>query len=179
MSNISDVEFPRWYALNVRYQSEYRIADILKQKIGIEVAVPSRPVWSGRAGKRISRMRPLLDTYVFIQANLARIELKRLYSVSGVVDFVRSHSTRKPASIPGEQIDALVLMAEAEIPVHEIEYRSKLKENDEVDVVGGPLVGSVGRFLRADSVSGRFVVLLDLFNRALVADVDARHVRRR
>lgn len=163
-----------WYALYVRFQSEYRIASNLRENLGIEALVPSRKLWRKRGGKMEVFTRPLIETYVFIRAGLDSYDFRKLYNVNGVIGIVKEAG--KPVRAPSEQIISLEKLGASDSPVHEIEYK-KFKPNDMVEVIDGPMRGAIGNFIKTDFRTGHFIVSLDLFNRVLVTDIEACNVR--
>lgn len=163
-----------WYAAYVRHQNEYKIAKLFRRMFGINVCVPSRKIWRKR-GKRVEVItRPLLKTYVFFQVELEDKKWTKIFMADGVIDVVRQMG--KPAVIPRGQIATLRRLGNSSLVVHEIEY-TKLKPHDMVEVVQGPMKGAQGYFIKSDETTGKFIVRLDLFQRALETEVDASFVR--
>jgi len=169
MSNHEPGFKSEWYALYVRHQNEYKICQALQDMLGIESLVPSRKVWKKSSGKVKVFKKPLLGAYVFIKANLRAVNWKLCYSVNGIIDFVRSCGA--PASIPDEQIESIQKLCDSGVVLHEMEH-TRIKDNDRVEVVGGPLKGAIGSFLKTNRKSGNFIVSLDLFERSLITEVD-------
>lgn len=163
-----------WYAVRVRPKNEFRVSELLRQKIGIKSRVPSQKVWKLKNGEKIVKTRPLLASYVFILSDLGKIDWKQFYSIGGILGFVKSG--KKPASIPETQLNDIEKFVLSESPVHEIDY-SKLNNGDRVEVVEGPLKGAVGNYLKLSEKTGKFVVRLDLFKRALVTELSEGFVR--
>lgn len=163
-----------WYAVSVRHQNEFKISEIFREKLGLETRVPSQKVWKKKNGKKIVYTRPLLSTYVFMLANLKAINWRLLFSPNGVFGIVRKGSV--PAPIPEEQIRCLEKLGESEKPVYECDL-SKLKQYDKVEVINGPLMGAVGNFIKINKKTGRFVVVLDLFKRALETELEIDFVK--
>jgi len=158
-----------WYAIHVLPQNEFSVSRLLTNKFSIFSRVPSRKVWKLKNGKRVERIRPLLSSYVFINCNIQEINWRLFYSIKGIFGFVKHAG--KPASIPEEQISTLEKLTECGNAVHEIDY-SKLKENERVEVVDGPLKGAVGNYLKISEKTGKFVVRLEMFKRALVTELE-------
>lgn len=163
-----------WYAVYVRHQNEHKISNLLKNKIGIESLAPSRKVWKKRGGRVQIFEKPILPTYVFIKTDLQALSSQRFYSIPGVVGFVKRCGV--PAPIAEDQVMSLKRLGLSERPVHEMEY-IKLKPNDRVLVIDGPLEGAIGLYLGSDSGSGRFVVSVDLFQRSVVTEIEAHQLK--
>lgn len=176
MSNTLSHSNSQWYALYVRYRSEFKIARALSERFGVVAEAPATQVWrkDGKGGKAGKLIRPLLDTYVFIKANLAGLARSRLLGIDGVIDLVRVNGA--PAAIPDEQIESLRKLGASRTPVHEMEFRS-LKPHSQVMVTRGPLAGAVGEFIRGNAGKGVFVVSLELFHRSLMTELDPSAVK--
>lgn len=173
---MSNLESPgcSWYALQVRHQNEFKLSRIFFEKFGIKTLVPAQRVWKRRFGRKIVHTRPLIASYVFMMANLDALNKRLLYSLSGVFGMVCQGGV--PAEIPYQQIQCLEKMSQSDKPVYEIEL-SKLKLNDRVEVIDGPLKGAVGNFIKIDNKTGQFVLSLDLFKRVLLTELEAEFVR--
>lgn len=174
MSNhVMDNQF-NWYALFVRSQNEMSISKLLIEKIGIEALVLKRKVWKRVGGKIKILEKPAFRSYVFVHLDISSTLLRNIFSISGVFDFVRFGGY--PAPIPGEQIKNVEILMSSGGLVHDIEHQ-KLKPNDRVEVIDGPLRGAIGSFIKSDLSSGNLIVNLDLFERSLSAQIDSQLVR--
>ncbi|MBI5815576.1 MAG: hypothetical protein HZB29_08190 [Nitrospinae bacterium] len=170
-----ELESPSWYAVYVRHQSEYKISSVIRDKLGIESLVPSLTLWKKRGNRESVITKPVFGSYVFIKTNLRAINLRLLYSINGIFDLVRQGGA--PAPIAEKEIESVNVMLASGAHLHEMEFSRRLKPYDRVEVTGGPLAGAVGYFMRTNIKSGRFVVSLDLFNRALVTELEADLVK--
>lgn len=159
-----------WYALRVRHQNEFSVSDFFRKRFDIRANVPAREVWKRKNGLKVAVTKPLLSSYVFVEAKLEAIESRIMFSHKGVLGFVRNNGS--PAIVPDEQVANLEILVRSEVPVYELPY-SSLKEGERVRVVHGPLAGALGQFVRMSPGTGRFIVSLDLFKRALVTELEA------
>lgn len=159
-----------WYALRVRHQNEFSVSDFFRKRFGIQANVPAREVWKRKNGLKVAVAKPLLSTYVFIEAKWEAIEAKIMFSHKGVLGFVRNNGNL--AVIPNEQVQTLERLTSSKAPVYELPY-SKLKEGERVHVVAGPLAGAIGNFVRISPKTGRLIVSLDLFKRTLVTELES------
>jgi transcription antitermination factor NusG len=163
-----------WYALKVLPRNEFKISEIFRNKLGLETKVPVQKVVRWKNGKRQIQTRPLLGSYVFIFTKLKTLSMPLLFSPGGVFGFV--NHAGKPAPIPDEQLYSLEKLSESDKPVYEIDY-DKLKTGDRVEVIYGPLRGAVGKFVKSNQKTGRLILCLDLFKRALVTELEVGFVR--
>lgn len=159
-----------WYALRVRPQNEFSVSDFFRKRFGIQANVPSREVWKRRNGLKVAVTKPLLSTYVFVEAKWEAIENKIMFSHKGVLGFIRNNGNL--AVIPHEQVQAIEKLTRSSAPVYDLPY-SQLTVGERVHVVAGPLAGAVGQFVRISAKTGRFIVSLDLFKRALVTELES------
>lgn len=150
----------RWYALYTRPRWEKKVADLLGSK-HIENYCPLQKIertWSDR--KKII-LEPLFKSYVLVRlAPKAHIPVLQ---TDGVLSFVTFQG--KPAVIRDEEVDIVkqFLKDYEHIQVERID----LNVNDEVTIVGGPLMEQKGL---VQEVNNRMVkVLLPSLGFALVA----------
>ncbi|MBI3793730.1 MAG: hypothetical protein HY280_03250 [Nitrospinae bacterium] len=159
-----------WFALRVRHQNEFSVSEFFKNHFGLKVSVPARDVWKRRNGQKVAVIKPLLSNYVFVEADIEAVETKMLFSHKGVLGFVRQDGS--PAVIPNDQVLRLEKMACSPAPVYELPY-TPMVAGERVHVVAGPLAGAYGQFVRISPKTGRFIVSLDLFKRALVTELES------
>jgi transcription antitermination factor NusG len=174
MSNTQiDSQF-NWYALFVRSQNEVSVSRLLIEKAGIETLVPKRRVWKKVAGKIKIKEKPAFRSYVFVHLDIKQVKLSNIFSINGIFDFVRFGGY--PAPIPGEQIKSAEILLSSENLIHELEHQ-KLKPDDRVEVIDGPLRGATGSFIKSDLNSGNLIVNIDMFERSLTTQVDSQLVK--
>ncbi|GMT41733.1 MAG: transcription termination factor NusG domain protein [bacterium] len=174
MSNLGTGLGEKWYAVRVIPQNELKISNVLREKVDVDSHAFCRKVWKLINGKRVISNKPLLSTYIFIFANLKKINWRLFYSAGRILGPVKFGGT--PAPIPEEQILNLKRLCASESPVHDFDI-SKLKPNDKVEVICGPLKGAVGSYQKFDEKSGKFIVNFDLFNRALATEIEENYIR--
>lgn len=164
-----------WYALFVKTQNEFAVSRILSGKFDIQALVPARKVWKKyKRGVQVVN-KPLFSSYVFVKLDLAERSWRNIYRINSVFDFVRQGGG--PAAIPEEQVLNSLKIGESGNPVHEMEYLKGLRPHDRVEVVEGPLTGSIGHFIEASKEIGKFVISVDLFHRSLMTELEAKSVR--
>lgn len=165
----------KWYALTVRHRNELSVAGILQDKFSITTCVPAITLWrKGKKNVSVNK-KALFPTYVFAKLGANKIDWRKIFSVSGVYNVVRTKNG--PAIIPDEQIESVAKMTENCADFSETEYTKNLSAGDLVEIVGGSLKGAVGRFLKSDSASGEFIVSVDLLGRAIKTRVESNLIR--
>lgn len=151
----------RWFAVRVRSNHEWKVADSLRTK-GFEEFLPVY-----RVRKRWSdRMRdvelPLFSGYVF-----SRFLVERrlpILTIPGVIDIVGSG--RMPVPVDDAEIEALQRVA-----TETTEPWPYVRVGDAVRVDRGPLAGLEGR-LTAMRNPARLVLTVTLLQRAIAVEID-------
>lgn len=151
----------KWYALYTRPRWEKKVNTLLTEK-GIESYCPLNKVrrkWSDRI-KLVEE--PLFKSYVFVKIDEAqRTEVRMTH---GVINFVYWNS--KPAIVKEKEIEAIKRF----LNEHENVEVRPIQLNDEVVVVGGPLMEQKGKVL---DVKNKMVkVLIESLGYQLIAHID-------
>jgi len=156
-----------WYALRVRARSEQLVASLLASK-QVECFSPfwrERRVYSDRIKRAETAVFP---GYVFCRIDLP--ERVRVCSTPGVQYLVGTD--RVPEAIDEHVITSLQKAFSEDHRVSQIPY---LKTGELVQVVDGPLFGTVGSLLRVKG-QVRLVLSVDILERSLAVEVDAASV---
>jgi transcription antitermination factor NusG len=158
---------PLWYAIHTRSRHEKVVRDQFTAK---EIAhlLPlhhKRSKWKDRV-KMIEV--PLFGGYIF--AHFALQHKLQVLQTVGVVRMVSLNGTAE--SIPDEQIEALRKMVSHELPYDPHPY---LKEGMQVRVRRGPLQGAEGILIEKKK-NYRFVISIDLIQKAVAIDIDSADV---
>lgn len=162
---------PKWYAIWTRSHSERLVADQLAAK-GLEVFLPTMPVWSRRGGVRHVIHVPMFPGYVFLHGQVD----KRMYiDVIKARGVVRVLGERWDALSPiGEgEIEALQQVIESGLPVAPHSY---LREGQQVRITAGPLKGVEGLLVENRAQKGILVLSIDLLQRSLAVQIDCTWV---
>jgi transcription antitermination factor NusG len=173
MSNLAvQIEINRggWHVLKVLHQNEFAISNLLNKRFGIKATVPAIKVWKRTGRGKVSVIKPLLTSYVFLPVGHKLLESNILFSFKGVIGFLRNNGNL--SVVPHDQLMSLEKLADSPYPVFEQPY-SKIKPGERVCVVQGPLKGALGHFERNGSGPGLFVVSLDLFRRSVVTELES------
>lgn len=158
---------PLWYAIHTRSRHEKVVRDQFDAK-EIPHLLPlhhKRSKWKDRV-KMIEV--PLFGGYIFAHFSLQH-KLQVLQTV-GVVRLVGLNGTAEP--VPEEQIETIRKMVEQALPYDPHPY---LKEGMLVRVVRGPLQGAEGILIEKKK-NYRFVVSIDLIQKAVAVDIDSADV---
>lgn len=154
----------QWFALQVRPRFEHISARILRGK-GYEEFVPlCKFPRAGDTTKSVRQLQPLFPGYIFCKLNASA--KGSVVTTPGVIRVVGFGST--PASISEQEIGIIQAVIESGCPAYPWPY---LQTGQKVRLVGGPLRGTEGIFLRLKNVH-RLVVSVSLLQRSAAVEID-------
>lgn len=164
-----------WYVVNAHPAQEYRVRDRLGKQ-GWEVWLPECEVRrTTRSCVRITLKGPLFPTYLFVALDLAAGPWRAVEEVTGVNRILgrTGHDGEPvPVAVPRTAIDSLRQRAAADGGRIVIETDGRLRrfaKGQQIRVEGGVWLGWEGVYLAEDK--DRIKILLDMFGRAVTADV--------
>ena len=159
-----------WYALYTRPRHERQVLQELRNQ-RIEAYLPTQKVrrrWSDRY-KIVEE--PLFKNYLFVRSDGQHH--RQALKPYGAVSFVTLDG--KPAIIPDEEIEAVRILVNSELPHNPYPY---LKAGRKVRVKYGPLEGCEGTLIRKRGLA-RLIVSVDLLQRSIEAELDAAWIEPR
>jgi transcription antitermination factor NusG len=160
-----------WYGIWTRSHFERVVADQLAAK-GFSPFLPEMPVWSSRLGTAHVMSAPMFPGYVFLRHAMEKGSYIEILKARGVVRVLEGGWNRL-TPIPDIEIERIQQIASAGLPVTPHAY---LHQGDRVRVIGGPLAGVEGIFLRGKANSGRLVLSIDLLRASVAVELDAKLV---
>lgn len=161
---------PEWYALYTRSRFEKKMLGELTDR-NIEVFLPMREVLSRWKDRRKKIWLPLFPGYIFVNHVNTPENRFRILNIPGAVRFVGPQGHAEP--VPQEQIEYVRRFLEASISVDSYPY---IRVGSRVEVIAGPLSGIRGILVEKRG-KFRFVVQVDLIQRAISVEIDASDVR--
>jgi transcription antitermination factor NusG len=162
---------PRWYAVWTRSHCEQLASAELAAR-GFDTFLPKAIGWTRRGGGRTLAPHVLFPGYFFVHHPLDKAACVQILKARGVVRLLGERWDRL-TPIPDDEIVAIRRMVTSGSPV----FRHRLMaDGDPVRIIGGPLTGLQGRFLRARPTKGLFVVSVSLLQRSVAIEVDATQV---
>lgn len=150
----------RWFAVHTYARHEKVVAQAVREQ-GVASFLPvvkQVRQWSDR--RKVVEF-PLFGCYVFVKLAPKNDQRMRVLRVNGVLGFVGTHGMGIP--IPDEQIEAVRLLVEQELPVCSHPF---LKIGQRVRIRSGALAGVEG-ILVSRSGETTLVVSLDAIQRSL------------
>jgi transcription antitermination factor NusG len=161
---------PSWYAVWTRRQCEQSASEDLAAR-GFETFLPRTMTWVERQRRRRRVLAPLFPGYLFLRHALDDSSHAAVRRAPGVVRLLGDGP--RPLTVTAEEIDAVRRLTESGLP---LSRGAVLASGDRVRVIGGPLAGLEGRFLRSHARKGLFVIGVTLLRRAVAVEVDAAFV---
>lgn len=163
----------RWFAVQTQPRLELWARTNLWQR-DFEVYLP-RHAKRRRHARRVDTVTmPLFPGYLFVQADMARGDRRRIDSAPGVAGLVAFGA--RPPAVP-DPVIAEIRSREGPDGLVHLDPTLGLRPGDPVQVAGGALVDQRGLF---DGVNeaGRVAVLLTLLGRQLRVNVTADRILR-
>jgi len=156
-----------WYAIWTRSNFEQNVADQLAIK-GFDIFLPKAAAWARRGRTRRALDVPLFPGYLFVHHDMDKSSHVEILKARGVVR-VLGDRWDQLATVPADEIEAVRRVAGAGLPIFPYPM---LREGMRVRIVGGPLEGLEGIFLRGRPVKGLLVVSVNLLQRSVAVEVD-------
>jgi transcription antitermination factor NusG len=160
---LSELSYPRWYAVGTRPRHEKAVARLLQAK-SVEAFLPvckSVHRWNDR---NAVVSQPIFPGYVFVRIGLE--DRMQVLSVPGVVNFVGPHG--RPASIPEEELIALRRCLDRHVSMEPHPY---LAVGSRVRIKQGLLAEMEGILIRKKG-QFRLVLSVHLIARSVAVEVD-------
>ena len=156
-----------WYAVWTRSQREHIVRDELATR-GFETFLPAATTWAARQGRRRRVVMPLFPGYLFVRHAMDPQSHAELLRARGVVRLLGTGA--EPTAIAATEIDAVRRLSDSGFP---LSRHGQLACGQRVRVVGGPLAGLEGSFLRSRPQRGLFQIAVTLLRRSVAVEVDA------
>jgi transcription antitermination factor NusG len=160
---------PLWYVASTTANHEKRVAE----QFGLRKVEHFLPLYNSVRrwkDRRVTLHMPLFPGYVFVR--LALRDRLQVLQVPGVAKLVGFNGL--PAALPQEEIDALRTSLAGGVRVEPHPY---LTVGRKVRVKNGPLAGMQGILVKKKNKT-RFVVSVDLIQRAIAVEMDEADLER-
>jgi len=155
-----------WYAVWTRSNFEHLVADQLAAK-GFSPFLPQMSARSLRA--RSPRVVPMFPGYLFLHHAMEKPSYIEIVKARGVVRVLEGGWDRL-TPIAEAEIERIQRVINLGIPVSLHPY---FRQGDRVRVIGGPLTGLEGFFVRDKPNKGRLVLSIDLIRTSVAVEVEA------
>lgn len=100
---------PLWHCCYVETSSEIEVAEDIHDTLGFPVFVPAEKVWGVHRGRRVPKVKPLFEGYVFPRVDPYREDWSALKHIDGVIAVLGAPTDRDgvPSYVPTAAIEAL------------------------------------------------------------------------
>ncbi len=161
-----------WYALYTKSHYEQKVFQGLTEK-SIEAFLPKVETLSRRMDRRKKIWLPLFPGYVFFRIPW---DLKIYWEVLKTDGVVRTlNMGGAPAPVPEEEICSVKIAVDSLLPLFPHPF---VREGDRVVIEAGPLKGAQGVFISREGKLGKFVVGVELLNRAVAVEIEPEFIRK-
>lgn len=161
-----------WYALYTKSHYEQKVFQGLTEK-SIEAFLPKVETLSRRMDRRKKIWLPLFPGYVFFRISW---DLKIYWDVLKTDGVVRTlNMGGAPAPVPEEEICSVKIAVDSLLPLFPHPF---VREGDRVVIEAGPLKGAQGVFISREGKLGKFVVGVELLNRAVAVEIEPEFIRK-
>lgn len=161
-----------WYVVYTKSHYEQKVFQGLTDK-SIMAFLPKIETMSRRKDRKKKILLPLFPGYVFFQIPW---DLKLYWDVLKTDGVVRALTADgNPAPVPEEEIFSVKIMINSLLPFFPHPF---VREGDRVVIEGGPLAGAQGIFISREGKLGKFVVGVELLNRAVAVEIEPEFIRK-
>jgi transcription termination/antitermination protein NusG len=171
----------RWYAVHTYSGYEDAVTRYLKQRVEsllmtdkiFNVVVPKEVKVKVKSGKRYTIEEKIYPGYVLVEMVLDHDSWAVVRNTPRVTGFVGSDSAT-PTPLSKEEIDSLMLRMGAK----DTQFKIDLKPHDLVKITDGPFKDQEGKVFEVDEEHGKVKVLVAIFGRDTVLELDSLQVKK-
>ena len=171
-----------WYVLHTYSGYENKVKeniDLRKESMHMEenifrVEVPEDEVTEVKDGDRKTKVEKTFPGYVLVEMIMSDEAWFVVRNTPGVTGFVGSHGAGyKPAPLLEDEV-AVIL---GDKPAPKVEINLDVAVGDYVDIVDGPFENFAGQIEEINQESQKLKVVLEMFGRETVTEVDFKQVK--
>ncbi len=166
----------RWYAIHTYSGYEDAVARYLKQRVEslmmadkiFKVIVPKETKIKVKGGKRHKSEEKIYPGYVIVSMVLDHDSWSVVRNTPRVTGFVGSDTTT-PTPLSEEEVQSLLQRMEQ----GETKFRVDMLVNDFVKITDGPFKDQEGKIAEVDEEHGKIKVLIPIFGRDTLLEIDS------
>lgn len=171
----------RWYAVHTYSGYEEAVARYLKQRVEtlamedkiFNVVVPKEKKIKIKGGRRTTVEEKVYPGYVLVEMVLTEDSWYVVRNTPRVTGFVGADNT-KPTPLSEEEINALLARTGKE----EAKYKVDVRVGDLVKITDGPFKEYDGKVSEVDEEKGKIKVMVPLFGRDTLIELDSLQVKK-
>jgi len=170
----------QWFVLHTYSGYEERVKKNLEQRLKFidigndvfEIVIPTQDEIEVRGGQRRTVTKKILPGYVLVQMRMTDQSWNVVRNTPGVTGFVSSGNT--PVPLQEEEVNHILKQMVAEAPRVKVGFR----QGQSIRVTDGPFTDFVGVVDDISVEKGKVKVLLSLFGRETVVELDFLQVEK-
>jgi len=171
----------RWYAVHTYSGYEEAVSRYLKQRVEtlamddkiFNVVVPKEKKFKIKGGRRTTVEEKVYPGYVLVEMILTEDSWYVVRNTPRVTGFVGADNT-KPTPLSEEEINALLARTGHE----ETKYKVDVQVGDLVKITDGPFKEYDGKISEVDEEKGKIKVMVPLFGRDTLIELDSLQVKK-
>ena len=171
----------RWYAIHTYSGYEDAVGRYLKQRVEslamndkiFNVVVPKETKFKVKNGKRYKIEEKIYPGYILVEMILDNDSWYVVRNTPRVTGFVGPNASN-PAPLSQSEVDDLMNRMGEKEPSFQID----LKTNDAVRITDGPFKDSEGKIAEVDEERGKIKVLVPIFGRDTLVELDSLQVQK-
>lgn len=171
----------KWYAIHTYSGYEDAVTRYLKQRVEslmmgdkiFDVVAPKEVKIKVKNGKRYVSEEKIYPGYVLVNMIMNHDSWSVVRNTPRVTGFVGADPTN-PAPLSKEEIDDLM----ARMSPKEPKFNVDLKKNDLVKIIDGPFRDYEGKVAEVDEERGKVKVIVSIFSRDTIVELDSLQVKK-
>lgn len=171
----------RWYAIHTYSGYEDAVERYLKQRVAslmmsdkiFNVVVPKEVKIRVKGGKRHTMEEKIYPGYVLVDMMMDHDSWSVVRNTPRVTGFVGADSS-VPTPLSQEEIDSLLVR----MGQRETKFKVDLRLNELVRIADGPFKDQEGRISEVDEEHGKVKVMVPIFGRDTILELDSLQVRK-
>ncbi|BCZ47109.1 transcription termination/antitermination protein NusG [Clostridium gelidum] len=158
-----------WYVLFVNTNQEEKVRKILEKEMGdkYKFIIPTRELRERKNGKWHNVKRKLFPGYVLIKAMMNAEIYYKIKRAPGIIKLLRDEE--EVLTVEEKELKVLKILIDNN--ENNIGISKLYKENDEIRIIAGPLLGLEGQIIKIDSRKGRAKVNLSFMNEERIVEL--------
>jgi len=158
-----------WYVLFVNRNQEEKVRKILGEEMGdkYKFIIPTRELRERKNGKWHNVKRKLFPGYVLIKAMMNAEIYYKIKRAPGIIKLLRDEE--EVLTVEEKELKVLKILIDNN--ENNIGISKLYKENDEIRIIAGPLLGLEGQIIKIDSRKGRAKVNLSFMNEERIVEL--------
>lgn len=157
-----------WYVLFIKANQEEKVKKILEKEIGNEYKfiIPTRELRERKNGKWHNIRRKLFPGYIFIKGIINVDIYYKLKKVDGIIKLLSDED--QILAVDEKELRVLKILIDND---NNIGISTLYKENDNIKIMAGPLVGLEGKIIKVDTRKSRAKVNISFMNEERIIEL--------